>query len=323
MRRLLPWALLATATAALAVVAPFADRYTLFILYFFLLNVALAQSWNLIGGYTGLISLGHAAFLGIGAYTTAILVVNFGAPTVFAFICGGVAAAIFALVISFATFRFRDIYFATGTLVLAEALRIWMINWEFIGGAQGMQFPPGVGPDLYGYYYLMLGLAAGSTAVLLLIMRTKLGLGLRAIRDNENSARNMGVNVFATKLVAFLVCAFIAGLVGAVHAGRLGTIEPYSIFGAAWTIGIVNIVIIGGIGTIVGPIIGAMFTIALSEAFADLPSLHLIIEGVILILVIRFAPLGIWGYGLIAAQRAPALHRIMAPFCRPLDKLPR
>ncbi len=310
MRRFAPWMVLIAITATMAWIPAFADRYVLFVLYFFLLNVALAQSWNLIGGYTGLISLGHAAFLGIGAYTAAILVVKFELPVPLAILCGGLAASLFAFLISFPTFRFRGIYFAIGTLVLAETLRIWMINWEFTGGAQGIQFPIGVGPNRVQYYQLMLALAAGSTAVLMVIMRSKLGLGLRAIRDNEDSARNLGVNAFRTKLAAFMISAFIAGIVGAVHAGRLGAIEPYSIFGALWTIGIVITVIIGGMGTIFGPVVGAMFIIVLSETFASFPSVHLIIEGAILILVIRFMPSGVWGYAVAVFQRSPLGRRL-------------
>ena len=221
------------------------------------------------------------------------------------FIIGGLASTAFAFLISFPTFRFRGIYFAIGTLVLAEALRIWMINWEFIGGAQGMQFPIGIGFRLSGYFYIMLGLAVGSTALLMYILRSKLGVGLRAIRDNEDGAQNLGVDIFRTKLAALMISAFIAGLVGAVHAGRLGAIEPYSIFGAAWTIGVVNIVIIGGMGTIFGPIIGAIFVTLLTEAMADFSGIHLIIEGVILILVIRYMPYGLWGFALKILRRLP------------------
>ena len=300
-----PWAILILVTIVLAFLPSFGDRYALFIAYFLVLNVAFAQSWNLVGGYTGLISLGHAAFFGIGAYAAAISIITFELPVVAGFIIGGLASTAFAFLISFPTFRFRGIYFAIGTLVLAEALRIWMINWEFIGGAQGMQFPIGIGFRLSGYFYIMLGLAVGSTALLMYILRSKLGVGLRAIRDNEDGAQNLGVDIFRTKLAALMISAFIAGLVGAVHAGRLGAIEPYSIFGAAWTIGVVNIVIIGGMGTIFGPIIGAIFVTLLTEAMADFSGIHLIIEGVILILVIRYMPYGLRGFGLKILRRLP------------------
>jgi len=224
-----------------------------------------------------------------------MLVTYLGLSFIPSAIAGGVVAALFSAVISVPTFRFRGIYFAIGTLILAEALRIWMINWEVTGGAQGLHLPVGSGPSLNGFYYVMLGIAAGTTGLIVVILRTKLGIGLRAIRDNEDGAQNMGVNTFKTKLYAFLISAFAAGLMGGVHAIKLGAIEPYSIFGMAWTTTMINIVIIGGIGTIIGPIIGAIFITLLSENLANFYTYHLIITGIILILAIRFMPSGIWG----------------------------
>lgn len=269
--------------------------YNVFVLYLIFLNISLAQSWNLVGGYTGLISLGHAAFFGIGAYTTALLITKFDVPFPGAALAGGLMAALFSTVIALPTFRFRGIYFAIGTLILAEALRLWMINWELTGGAQGLHLPADAAPSLRTFYYIMLAVAAATTALVTVVMRSKLGIGLRAIRDNEDAAQNMGINTFRAKLAAFLISAFIAGVTGGVHALKLGTIEPYSIFSAAWTIATVNTVIIGGIGTLVGPILGAVFVTLLSESIAEFYAFHLIITGLILILVIRFVPAGLWG----------------------------
>lgn len=311
-RSALPWVLLVVCTALLALVPNFAGRYWTFVLYFFFLSVTLAQSWNLIGGYTGLISLGHAAFFGIGAYTAALAVINLHLPLALAFLAGGVLAALFGFLISFVTFRFRGVYFTIGTLVLAEALRLWMINWDVTGGAQGLQFPFEGGWAQRTYYLVMLGLAALSTALVLLILRSKLGVGLRAIRDNEDSARNMGVDIFRTKLTVFVLSAFLAGLVGAVHAGRLGAIEPYSIFGSSWSISTINIVIIGGLGTVLGPVVGALFNSVSSELLADFSNLHLVIEGLLVILIIRFLPGGLVGLFRFPRWGRPA-KRLPAP----------
>ena len=293
--RWVKWVLLAIVAVILVIAPHFTRRYTVFLLYLVFVNTSLAQSWNLLGGYTGLISLGHAAFFGLGAYATAMLTAQLNLPFYVAAIAGGLVAAAFSAVISIPTFRFRGIYFAIGTLVVSEALRIWMINWEFTGGAQGVHLPPGSGTSLKGFYYIMLVVAAGTTLLLSYVLRTKLGLGLRAIRDNEDSALNMGVNTFRTKLYAFLISAFIAGLTGGIHATKMGSIEPYSIFSAAWTFAAINIVIIGGMGTVLGPILGAIFITYLSDYLADYHTFHLVITGVILILVIRFVPAGIWG----------------------------
>lgn len=294
--RWMQWGGLAAGGLLLLFLPTIVSRFTVFILYILYLNIALAQSWNLVGGYTGLISLGHAAFFGIGAYTTGILMVDLSWPFWPSIVAGGLMATLFAAIISAPTFRFSGVYFAIGTLILAEALRIWMINWEFTGGAQGLKFPTAQIPNLTTFYYIMLALATGMTALLVLILRSQLGLGLRAIRDNQQSAQNLGVNLFRTKLYAFLMSAFVAGLVGSVHAVRISVIEPYSIFGATWTISMINIVIIGGMGTILGPIFGAIFVILLAEMLADFYTFHLIITGLIFILVIRFMPAGIWGW---------------------------
>jgi len=292
------WLYRGTAIAAglgLLVLPLGASRYLLFLLYLIFMDISLAQSWNLVGGYTGLISLGHAAFFGLGAYTAAILIRRLGVPFLPSALAGGLVAAAFSAVIAVPTFRFRGIYFAIGSLILAEALRIWMINWELTGGAQGISLPAGGAPGLTEFYYIMLLIAAGSTALLVVILRTKLGVGLRAIRDNEEVAQNMGVNTFRTKLYAFMLSAFITGLTGGVHAARLGVIEPYSIFSAVRTISTVNTVIIGGMGTVFGPILGAVFITLLSEGLAEFYTFHLMITGLIFILVIRFVPSGMWG----------------------------
>jgi len=278
-----------------------------FVFYVVWLNISLAQSWNFLAGYAGLISLGHAAFFGLGAYTTAMVVAHWGAPFWVAAIGGGLMAAAFSAAVALPIFRFRGIYFAIGTLVLAEALRIWMINWDFTGGAQGIHLAPGTGTSLMGFYYIMLCVAAGTTVLLVLILRTKLGMGLRAIGDNEDSAQNMGVNTFRAKLYAFLISAFIAGFIGGIHATKMASIEPYSIFSAMWTLSTVNTVIIGGTGTVLGPILGSIFVVFLSELLADYHTFHLVITGIILILVIRLIPAGIWGQ--IRATRFARLIR--------------
>lgn len=305
-------AVLVMVALAFLILPHFIKRYTLFVLYLLCINISMAQSWNLLGGYTGLISLGHAAFFGLGAYTTGLTVNYFGLHFLLAAAGGGLVAAAFSVVMAVPTFRFRGIYFAIGTIVIAEALRIWMINWEFAGGAQGLHFPPGSGTSLRVYYYIMLAVAAGTTALIAIILRTKLGLGLRAIRDNEDSAANMGVNIFRTKLYAFCISAFIAGLTGGIHAVKMSTIEPSSIFSAGWSLSTINMVIMGGIGTILGPIFGAVFFTYLAEFLVNYHTYHLLLTGIILVLVIRFVPAGIWGR-IIETASAKRLSRRFSP----------
>ena len=294
-KRYVPWVLIGLLALALIAAPHLFDRYTVFLLYLLWLNIGLAQGWNLLAGYAGLISLGVAAFFGIGAYTAAMMISHWGVHFLLGAFSGGLLAALFAAVVALPIFRFRGIYFAIGTLVLSEALRIFMINWKFTGSAEGLTLPLESGTSLMWFYYVMLCVAAGATVLVVVILRTKLGMGLRALGNNENSAQNMGINTFRTKLYIFLMSAFVTGVVGGIHATQMGSIEPYSIFNAMWTLSTANTVIIGGIGTVLGPVLGSVFVILLSELLADYHTFHLAITGVLLIAIIRFIPTGIWG----------------------------
>ena len=300
------WGFIVLLALALVAVPHVLDRYTVFLLYLLFLNIALAQSWNLLAGYAGLISLGVAALFGIGAYAAGMTIVHLGFHFLLGALFGGVLAAVFAAIVALPIFRFRGIYFAIATLVLSEALRIFMVNWKFTGSAEGLNLPLESGTTLMWYYYVMLLVAAGATLLVVVILRTKLGMGLRALGNNEASAQNMGVNTFRTKLYVFLLAAFITGLVGGIHASKMGSIEPYSIFSAMWTLSTANTVIIGGIGTVLGPVLGAVFVIILGELLADYQTFHLAITGALLILIIRFIPAGIWGQiGKLTLARRP------------------
>ena len=295
LRRTVQWALLGLVILALIALPHVLDRYTVFLFYLLWLYIGLAQGWNLLAGYAGLISLGVAAFFGIGAYTAAMTVIHLNFHFLLGSLLGGFLAMVFAAIVAVPIFRFRGIYFAIGTLVLSEALRIFMISWKFTGSADGLNLPIEKSPSLMWFYYLMLCVAAGATLLVVLILRTKLGMSLRAMGNNEKSAQNMGVNTFRTKLSVFLMAAFITGVVGGVHATQMGSIEPYSIFNTMWTLSTANTVIIGGIGTVLGPVLGAIFVIFLGELLADYHTFHLAITGVLLIVIIRFIPAGIWG----------------------------
>jgi branched-chain amino acid transport system permease protein len=302
LRPLLLAVLLVLALSAPAVLA----AYPVYLLFTIFLYAALAQSWNLAAGVTGLVSLGHAAFLGLGAYAGSLLMLNAGAPLIVAMAAGGLAAAGFAAVISVPVLRFRGIYFAIGTLVVAEALRLWMIAWPATGAANGLHLPAASIPGPTVLYYIALVLAICSTAALAAIMRSRLGMALNAIRDNEGAAQMMGVNVYRAKLASLAMSSFIAGVVGALWAAKLLYIEPFSIFNISWTIAMVNMVIVGGMGTLMGPVIGAVFVVLLGYLLGDYYAVQVILTGIILILVIRFAPHGIWGTfrDLSMAQRA-------------------
>ena len=288
------WWLLPLLFAAAALLGVAGDDYALEIGFRLLLLVTLAEAWNLMAGYGGLVSLGTASFFGIGAYVLTGLVNRADAPLSLALVAGGLAAAAMAVVVSRAVFRLRGLYFTVGTLALAEALRLFMINYNGFGGATGLflaQDPPG----LRALYGIALALLAVATVVMTIATRSRFSILLRAVRDDEDAAAQIGVRAFRVKLAAFVVASSLTGVAGALQGLKLGAIEPYGTFGMQWTVTVLSIVVIGGQGLRAGPLVGAVFVVGLSELLADWPALHLAITGVILIVVIRYAPQGLVG----------------------------
>jgi ABC-type branched-subunit amino acid transport system ATPase component/ABC-type branched-subunit amino acid transport system permease subunit len=271
-----------------------ADAYGLQVGYRMAQVAALAQAWNLMAGYGGLVSLAVSAFVGVGSYAGAKLSIAAGFGFLPSTLAGGAFAAGFAVLVSVPMFRFRGLYFTIGSLVLASALAAFMVNWNGLGGASGLTLTD-VAPTPATLYQTTLLVAVGATLAVVLMLRARLGLGLLAVRDDEDVAERMGVATFRTKLIAFALAGFIMGLVGALQAQKLGRIEPYGAFGLSWTIDSINAAIIGGVGTIVGPLLGAVLMVQIGEWLAGYPELHVALMGLLVILVIRFAPRGVWG----------------------------
>ncbi|MDE2372189.1 MAG: branched-chain amino acid ABC transporter permease, partial [Burkholderiales bacterium] len=254
----------------------------------------LAEAWNLQAGYGGLVSLGTASFFGTGAYVLTALVNQTGAPWAVGIAAAGAAAGLLAFIVAPAMFRLRGLYFTVGTLALAEALRLWMINSSAFGGATGL-FLAGDAPSLRGLYAMALALLALTTGVMALATRSRYSILLRAVRDDEDAAAQIGVRAYRIKLIAFAAASALTGMAGALQALKLGAVEPYGTFGVGWTVSVLAVVVIGGQGQRAAALLGAVFLVALSEALADYPALNLAITGVILIVVIRFAPQGLAG----------------------------
>jgi ABC-type branched-subunit amino acid transport system ATPase component/ABC-type branched-subunit amino acid transport system permease subunit len=286
--------LLAAAAVFVFTVPAWGSGYDLLVAYEIAQLAALALAWNVMAGYGGLVSLAVAAFVGIGSYGTAKLSISAGFGLIPSILAGGVFAVLFALLVSVPMFRFRGLYFTIGSLVLASALGIFMVNYNGLGGNAGLTFT-NVAPTDSQVYLLAAGCAALAVVGTALIVRGRIGLGLMAVRDDEDVAERVGVATFRTKLIAFVLSAFVMGLIGGLQAQKLGHIEPYGSFSLNWTIDAVNAAIVGGIGTIFGPIVGAAIIIELSEQLANHPETHLMIIGALLIAIIRFAPAGIWG----------------------------
>jgi branched-chain amino acid transport system permease protein len=233
--------------------------------------------------------------VGVGAFATFGTHTGFFLPLRLGLVARAAAGALLASVVSPALFRLRGLYFTVGTLALAELLRLLMINVSAFGGASGVFLkndPPGL-PILFRYA-LVVALAA-SLAVTA-CTRTRASVILRAVRDDEDAAAQMGVRPFRVKLGAFALASALAATAGSVQAVKLGAIEPYGMFGLQWSIDALTMVIIGGVGLRLGPLVGAVLVIALGEALADYPEAHIAIAGLILIVLIRFAPRGAVGF---------------------------
>jgi ABC-type branched-subunit amino acid transport system ATPase component/ABC-type branched-subunit amino acid transport system permease subunit len=270
------------------------DRYDLLVGFEVLQLAALAQAWSILAGYGGLVSLAVSTFVGVGAYSAAELSAKAGLGTLSCLLVATATAGLFALVVSVPMFRFRGLYFTIASLVLAEALALFVADNDIVGGNQGVMLG-GSAPTDSEVYLLSLAVAALAFVVSWLAGRGKLGLGLRAIRDDEDVAARMGVPGFRVKLVGFVGGAMIMGLVGGIEAIRVGYVQPSGALSLNWSINSVNAAIIGGVATLVGPLLGAGVSVLLSESLSAYPQLHLVIMGVILILVIRLAPTGLWG----------------------------
>jgi branched-chain amino acid transport system permease protein len=283
--------------AVLMLLSRWVGDYALELGFRLLVLMTLAEAWNLLAGYGGLVSLGTASFVGLGAYVL-VGAMNRGLPLALAWAACGAAAAVLALLVSRAVFRLRGLYFTVGTLALAEALRLFMVNYQPFGGAVGLFLTPDP-PELRGLFLLSLALFAATTLLMQLATRSRYSILLRAVRDDEDAAAQVGVRSFRIKLLAFVVASALMGLAGGLQGLKLGAVEPYGMFGLQWTVNVLAIVVIGGQGQRLAAVVGTLFVVSLGEILAAYPALHLAITGLILILVIRFAPQGL--AGLLAA----------------------
>ena len=292
--------LLAAVTVVLAVLPIIgAPPGLLLFLFLFFIYLTIANMWNLLAGYSGLLSLCQPAFIGLAAYTLTILA-WVGLPLYQGIIAGAIIAAVFAVLISVPAFRLRGIYFAIGTLIVPEALRIVFLLWRpvggpVVGGGAGYAVKTATEVSPVQIYWLALIICMASLLVMQIILRSRLGLGLAAIRDNEITAASSGVDVFRLKLYSFVIGAVVTGIAGAIFYISQGYVEPVSTFSIRWTITLMLAAVIGGLSTEEGPIIGAVIVVILHFMLARYPGVNLIIQGVILVGIMLLAPQGIMG----------------------------
>ena len=273
----------------------FVDDYGLQIVFRVLIYLTLAESWNLLAGSVGLVSLGTSCFVGLGAYVAFGLLNHIDAPLPLVLLGCALAGGALAALVSPALFRLRGLYFTVGTLALAELLRLTMVNVSAFGGAMGifMKKDPPPLPELYHY---ALSVALIASLAITACARTRVSVILRAVRDDEDAAAQMGVRPYRVKLGAFVLASALVAIAGGVQATKLGAIEPYGMFGLQWSIDVLSMVIIGGVGLRLGPLVGGNKISPNQQLVADYPEAHVAIAGVILIVLIRFAPRGVVGF---------------------------
>ncbi len=266
--------------------------------------LTLAQMWNLLAGYAGLVSVGQQAFVGLGGYAMLVLAAFIGLPPLLAIALAGVTAAVFAIPTAAVVFRLKGAYFAIGTWVAAEVYMLVFAQIPAFGGGSGMSLPIDVVRGIAESrdmreattYWLALGLAVGAVGLVYGLLRSRYGLALAAIRDSEAAAASLGVDTLRAKYVVYVIAAFVTGLAGALVLVSNLRISPASAFSVMdWTAYVIFIVVIGGVGRIEGPIVGTIVFFILRGLLADMGSVYLIILGLTAVGVMLFAPRGLWG----------------------------
>lgn len=266
--------------------------------------IALAQLWNLLAGYAGLMSIGQQLFIGLGAYALFLSVIYMGMPIYASLLVAPLFSFLVAYLISKIVFRLNGAYFAIGTWVLADAVMLMISKVEFFGGASGLSLPiqavkniADSGEDRQIIIWILAALISiAVTLVSHLLLRSKLGLGLTSIRDSEDAARSLGVNVFSVKKIVYLYVAVMTGLCGAIIFLQKLRVSPKAAFDIGdWTASVIFIVVIGGLGHIEGAIVGAVIFFILRTLFADYGTWYLMLLGAIAIATMLFAPQGLWG----------------------------
>jgi branched-chain amino acid transport system permease protein len=274
-----------------------------------LLFVAAALAWNWMGGYLGQVSFGHSAMFGVGGFVSARLLLAANVPFALAWIVGGAIAALYALVWGHPTLRLRGPYFSIATIGVGEATRLVMTYWEdFTGGSSGLslRIVPGLKSELYFWGLALLGLVIAASYAL---RKSTFGLGLLAIKSDVDAAGDVGISPTLMQDIVLLLSGFTIGVTGAFYASYQSYIEPGDMFGFDRSISFVLMAVIGGVGTIIGPALGAVIFVILRQyLIASYPQLYLGIYGVLLIIVILFEPLGMVGLAYRIGRRLGILR---------------
>lgn len=297
-------ALIAVAFVVLAVAPYWGDRQMLRLLAEIYAFVALASLWNLLAGYAGLVSVGQQAFVGLGGYVLFALAILLGVHPIAAILIAGPIGALIAIPVAALIFRLRGAYFAIGTWVVAEVFRLLASQVSVLGGGSGISLPAAVVVAMapsrqmreFEIYWLALTLTVTVLGAIVILLRSRHGLALTAIRDNELAAQSNGIDVWRIKFIVYVLTAFGTAMIGAFIFLQKLRISPDTAFSVNdWTAFVIFITVIGGIGRIEGPIVGTIVFFLLRQALADLGSLYLLMMGAVAIVVMLWAPKGLWG----------------------------
>jgi branched-chain amino acid transport system permease protein len=291
-------ALLVVFGLALFVLPGTVSVYLRSFLMFTMMYVVLALSWNIISGFTGYTSFGHVAFYGIGAYTCAILIADHGWPWIPTLLAAGVVAALVALAIGYPVLRLKGPYFAIAMLGAAEGTRVIATVWDSLThGGLGISLPNV--ENSFPTYYAMLILMVLTIAVAYVVGHSRFGVRLNAIREDEGAAEALGVNTTLYKLAAFVLSAVFPAAAGGIQAYKVLYIDPPSVFFVQITIAMALMSMLGGKGTVIGPIVGAVLLYTIQElTWVNFPTAHLIAYGLFIIVVARFMPRGLMGFAI-------------------------
>jgi branched-chain amino acid transport system permease protein len=297
-------ALLVVVLAVLAAAPAWGGRDDLRLLSEIYAYVGLASLWNLLAGYAGLVSVGQQAYVGLGAYLLFALTLLAGLPPLWAIPLAGIIAAALAVPVAGLLFRLRGHYFAIGTWIVAEVFRLLASQATVLGGGSGLSLPAGIVTSIaasrqareFLIYWVALALMLAVLLLIIWLLRSRYGLALKAIRDNELAARSNGIDVTRIKVIVYIITAFGTAMIGALVFLQKLRISPDAAFSVNdWTAFVIFMTVIGGIGRIEGPIIGALVFFLLRQTLADLGTLYLLLLGTVAIVVMLWAPKGIWG----------------------------
>jgi branched-chain amino acid transport system permease protein len=275
------------------VLAPLSGNgYVTSLFYITALFAGLAYGWNIISGYAGYLSFGQITFFGIGAYTVAIGVTKFGVPWYLCALLGGAICAALAVPMGYLMLRLRGPFFALGMLGLAQSVRIATDTIPFTGGSEGIYLPPGA--NATQVYYWTLGVLVAAIVLTSLIDRNAFGLRLRALREDERAAGTLGVDTTSSKVKAFVLSAIVPALLGGGYAWYLTYVEPNSIYSTEIELQTVAMTILGGMGTLWGPLVGGLLMSQISESLGTkFPQGHLMIFGALIVILLIALPRGI------------------------------